>query len=766
MSDPAVMPAVANPRPHDDPAGFDRGKAAFPVLIVPTSQVVDLLNQTHRPDKVAEYREAMEGGARFPPLAVVRWGRRFILTDGHKRFTACKQRRMTRVMVEVWTLRRWVQDLREQSARKTRQIVTLGARSAVDSAARKASKRLFWDTVGHWQRIFKSLWVLLRGEPVPVVKVAKPTAPTSPPSGVLRRLIRECLVFPGLLAVVAVTLIVMGGAQLYLTWLVKDWVQGPLGTGARPAMAGLLARGVVTASVLVLGLFSSRYFLRSLNQLLVERLRDRAQRRLLEVELMTARRFQAGELMSRLFNDAGVLSEFVREILRRVIGESVIAIGALVLALRLNWRLAVVISLVGPAVAVMLAKWGPQIRRRNEDAQRELGQLNAVLSEQLTGLSTIKGFQTESHELRRFARQDSFYRRHMLRAEFSMASMMAAVWVVTFSGLLGLGWYGTRQVLSGTVTGAEFFAFFLYAAQAIEPLRRLSEVQGLLQRSLAAATRVFAIIDLPVGEDAAGEPLPRPVRGALSFVDVAFKYDDEHPVLNGLNLAIGSRETVALVAASGGGKSTLASLLLRFREPDHGQVLLDGVDLRSIALADLRRVVCVAEQESFVFSGTLREAITYGSFDASRERVDFAVKLAGLEDFVRDQPGGLDRNLVEGGRNLSGGQKQRIALARTIVRDPAVLVLDEATSALDGETERGIFTQMETWLAERTVIVMSHRLATITRFARIIVLAEGVVVGDGTVQQLLEVCPPFRAMFADQSAPPAEPPNASPRAER
>ncbi len=764
MSDRSVAPAVSDaPRPRDDPDGFDRGKASFPVLVVPTAQVIDLLNQTHRPDKVAEYRDAMAAGAAFPPLAVIRLGRRFILTDGHKRFTACKQRQMNHVMVEVWTLRRWMADLREQSARKTRQVVRLGARSAVDADSRKASRRLFWDTVGHWQRIFRSIGVLIHGEPAPVDTVAAMAAP--PRDRILMRLIRECLEFPGHLALVAVTLIVMGGAQLYLTWLVKDWVQGPLGAGARSAMAGLLGRGVVTASVLVAGLFGSRYFLRSLNQLLVERLRDRAQQRLLEVELTTARRFQAGELMSRLFNDAGVLSEFVREILRRVIGESVIAIGALVLALRLNWRLAVVISFVGPAVAVMLSKWGPQIRRRNEDAQRELGKLNAVLSEQLAGLSTIKGYQTEGHELKRFARQDSFYRRHMLRAEFSMASMMSAVWAVTFAGLLGLGWYGTRQVLSKTVTSAEFFAFFLYAAQAIEPLRRLSEVQGLLQRSLAAAARVFAIIDLPPDADTAGAPIPRPVHGALTFADVAFKYDDEHPVLNGLNLTIGPRETIALVAASGGGKSTLASLLLRFREPQQGSILLDGVDLRAIALADLRRVVCVAEQESFVFSGTLREAITYGSFDAPSERVEFAVKLAGLEDFVRAQPAGLDSNLVEGGRNLSGGQKQRIALARTVVRDPAVLVLDEATSALDGETERGIFAQMETWLAQRTVIVMSHRLATITRFNRIIVLQEGVVVGDGTVQQLLEVCPPFRAMFAEQSAPVAESSNGSRRAE-
>lgn len=751
MSDRAVASALPEtPRVPADPGGFDRGKATFPVLVVPTSQVIDLLNQTHRPDKVAEYRAAMDGGALFPPLAVVRWGRRFILTDGHKRFSACKQRRMSHVMVEVWTLRRWLADLRDQSARKTRQVVRLGARSTVDAASRKSFRRLFWDTVGHWQRIFRSLGVLLHGEAPPTDSVAAAPAGT-PPDGVLGRLIRECAAFPGHLIVAAVTLIVMGGAQLYLTWLVKDWVQGPLGTNARYAMAGLLARGVVTASVLVVGLFGSRYFLRSLNQLLVERLRDRGQRRLLEVELLTARRFQAGELMSRLFNDAGVLSEFVREILRRVIGESVVAIGALALAFHLNWRLALVISLAGPAVAVMLSRWGPRIRRRNDDAQRELGKLNAVLSEQLAGLSTIKGFQTEKHELARFARQDSFYRRHMLRAEFAMASMMSAVWAVTFAGLLGLGWYGTRQVLAGIVTDAQFFAFFLYAAQAIEPLRRLSEVQGLLQRSLAAAARVYAIIDLPLGEDNGGAPLLRPVGGALSLKDVAFRYDDEHPVLRRLNLEIGPRETVAVVAASGGGKSTLASLLLRFREPQSGSIRLDGVDLRTIALADLRRVVCVAEQESFVFSGTLREAISYGSFDAPGERIDLAVKLAGLEDFVRAQPGGLDRILAEGGRNLSGGQKQRIALARTVVRDPAVLVLDEATSALDGETERGIFAQMEAWLAQRTVIVMSHRLATITRFPRIIVLREGVVVGDGAVQQLLEVCPAFRAMFAEQS---------------
>jgi len=580
-----------------------------------------------------------------------------------------------------------------------------------------------------------------------------PTQAGNAQAGAFARLVRECASFPGHLVLVTITLAALGGAQLYLTWLAKLWSEGPLANGDRQAMTGLLGRAVVTSGVLVLGLFASRYVLRSLNQYLVELLRDRAQRRLLEVELVAARRFPTGELMSRLFNDAGVLSEFVREILRRAIGESLVVVGALAMAFYLNWRLAVVMSIVGPAVALMLSNWGRLIRRRSEDAQREVGRLSAVLSEQLAGLSTIKGFQTEDHELRRFASQDSFYRRHMLRAEFSMASMTSAVWVVTCAGLMGVVWYGTRQVFSGAVTRAELLAFCLYAVQTIEPLRRLSEVQGLLQRSLAAAARVFEIIDLPLREEQAGARLSRPVQGALSFRNVEFKYDDERPVLNRLNLEIGPRETVALVAASGGGKSTLASLLLRFREPQHGRILLDGVDLREVALADLRRVLCVAEQEPFVFSGSLGDAITYGSFDAPRERVEFAVKLAGLEDFVRSLPRGLDSYLAEGGRNLSGGQKQRIALARTVVRDPAILVLDEATSALDGETEREIFAQMEAWLAQRTVIVMSHRLATITRFPRIIVLQDGVVVGDGKAQELLEVNAAFRSMFAEQLAP-------------
>ena len=224
-------------------------------------------------------------------------------------------------------------------------------------------------------------------------------------------------------------------------------------------------------------------------------------------------------------------------------------------------------------------------------------------------------------------------------------------------------------------------------------------------------------------------------------------------MLDDLTLRVAPHETAALVAASGGGKSTLAGLLVRFTDPQRGAILLDGVDIRALRLADLRHAVCVVEQDPFIFSGPLIENIRYGSPHASRTTIDAAVARAGLEALVSTLPGGLHASLQEAGGDLSGGQKQRIALARAIVRDPAVLVLDEATSALDSDTEGQIFAGLDQWLRRRTVLVMAHRLATISRFERVIVLQGGRVVGDGSVAELLRSCAAFGELFAEQLTP-------------
>jgi ABC-type multidrug transport system fused ATPase/permease subunit len=261
------------------------------------------------------------------------------------------------------------------------------------------------------------------------------------------------------------------------------------------------------------------------------------------------------------------------------------------------------------------------------------------------------------------------------------------------------------------------------------------------------------VIDFGFLERQGGTPLPRRGQGSLALESVTFRFDPARPLLEGIDLRVAPGETVAVVAASGGGKSTLAALLAGFLSPDEGRYLLDWVDAGEASLRDLRGAVRLVEQEPFLFGGTLAENVLFGRPEASREEVLAALGLCGLETLVASLPDGIDGSLLEAGRNLSGGQKQRIALARAVLTDPPVLVLDEATSALDSETEGALLDDLRPWLQGRTVIVMAHRLSTVARYPRVVVLLDGRVVGDGPAARLLESCPPFRALFAEQVEP-------------
>ena len=243
----------------------------------------------------------------------------------------------------------------------------------------------------------------------------------------------------------------------------------------------------------------------------------------------------------------------------------------------------------------------------------------------------------------------------------------------------------------------------------------------------------------------------------MDFDDVVFGYESSRLVLDRLTIRIPAGESLAVVAASGGGKTTLARLLQRFYDPSSGRIRLGGRDLRDFPLEDLRRLVCVVEQEPFLFSGPLKDNLRYGSWDAPRSAIEEAIFATGLEPLVRDLPGGLEAILEESGRNLSGGQRQRIAFARAVVRNPAVLVLDEATSALDSEAEGRIFASLAPWLARRTVIVLAHRLSTVRRAPRVALLHEGRVAAQGSEAELEEGCPLFARLFADQLGAPLRP---------
>ncbi len=736
MSDP--IPAT----PASDIDPFDPGLASLPTRRLPIESVTDLLQITHAPDRVAEYRIKMQRGDRFPPVSVIRLAGHFLVADGHKRFTAYRALGRDEILVEVWTLRRWLGDQWRQvrtNAGKNRRIL----RRSVSEPAE--ATRLLRSTWFHWKRVAACLVGRARSSLGPSDHVEEHSLV------LFGRLLREHLAFPASLCFAVLSMAVLAGAQLYLVWLVKAVVEGPLASGDRGALNGLILHGALVVSVATVTLLLSRYLIASVSQRVVERLRNSEVQRLLTLEVPQLVELASGDLLARVVGDATALSGFFGAIARRVVRDGIVVVGSLTMLFVLDWRLALMICTLVPLTGLLLSRLGAVVRRWGGSARRTTGTLGALLNEQLHGFATIKGFQAEAFELARFRTQNASVRRELLRTELWSAVLVASIFVSTGVGLVATVWYGTSQLASGAISAGALLAFCLFAGQVVEPLRRLSEIQSTLQgQVVTAASRVYEIIDLPGAAPSCGLRLAPPSGGRLSLERVSFGYRRGESVLRQVSVTIAPRERVALVGTTGAGKSTLASLLVRFHVPSVGRISLDGRDLADYSVDGLRRAICLLQQEPFLFSGPLIGNLRYGSWYAPREAVAGAVRLTRLETLVGRLPCGLDTPLREAGRQLSGGEKQRIALVRAILRDPGVLILDEATSAMDGETEAAIYGRLEAWLRQRTVIAIGHRLSTISRFPRVIVLDQGQIVGDGSVDDLVVSCPAFRGLFADQ----------------
>ncbi len=555
---------------------------------------------------------------------------------------------------------------------------------------------------------------------------------------------------PGL-AIAGVAVLAASLAQLALTWLIKLWSDTLLTGAEAGALRRLLTFASGTTALLLVAVFLGRYLLARCERRLIQELRDEAAAALVAAEIGTVEASGAGEWLSRLFNDPGALSGFVEDLLRRLLGGMTVTAGALVMMVVIDARLTLAVGVAVPLAAALFTLLGRRIRRWSRLAQEQLGEATAIAGEQLQGLPTIKAYQTEAQEVERFRQAGARQVDRALAAEWWSTALVTAVWLATSLGLLAAIWYGSRQVIAGTRSPGDLLVFALYAAQAIEPLRRLSDVQGRWQRTLAAAARIFAVIDLPAERRRAGRrTISRPGPQALEVDSVSFAYRSSEPVLQGLTFTLAAGESAALVAASGGGKSTLAKLVVGFLSPQAGSLRWAGIDLRELALESARRSIVVAFQDPFLFRGTLAENLRYGAGAVSEARLREIAETVGLEGLLRALPRGLASDLAEAGRSLSGGEKQRIALGRALLRAPDLLVLDEATSAIDSETEEAIFDRLSPWLAGRSLLVMAHRFSTVRRLPRVVVLERGRSVGDGAPLALLESCPTFRQLFAAQ----------------
>jgi ATP-binding cassette subfamily B protein len=448
-------------------------------------------------------------------------------------------------------------------------------------------------------------------------------------------------------------------------------------------------------------------------------------------------RLSAGDLTYRLTEDADRVGEVVYKLLHDTLPSALQLLAVLATMLWLDWPLALATLLLAPLVAVLVAAFGARVLAAAERSQRQVSDLAGLLAEAIAGLPLVRAYAAEPWLQQRFNAEVEQHRRARTRTLRLLALQHPVVGFLEALGILTVLLLGAWRIQSGQLSGQGLSSFVAALLMLIDPIAHLTTNFNELQQGQASLLRLLAIEQEPTERPDSAHAVPLgPVQGNLRLEGVTFGYDPGQPVLRDLGMEVAAGQVVALVGASGAGKSTLFSLLLRFNSPQAGRVLLDGHDLADLRAADLRQTIALVPQQSAVFAGTIAEAIRFGR-PASDARVREAARIANADGFIEALPAGYASRIEERGRNLSGGQLQRLAIARAVLGNPALLLLDEATSALDAEAEEAVQRGLEQAMAGRSVLVIAHRLATVQRADRIVLLDGGRIVEQGSHQQLL-----------------------------
>ncbi|HEX9285363.1 MAG TPA: lipid A export permease/ATP-binding protein MsbA [Nitrospirales bacterium] len=447
----------------------------------------------------------------------------------------------------------------------------------------------------------------------------------------------------------------------------------------------------------------------------------------------------SSRMMSRVINDVNWIQNAVSGVLKDLFQQSLTFLVLLGVVFYQNWRLTLLSIVVIPLSVYPMVRFGARLRRLATTGQERTADMSTALQETLTGIRIVKGFTREAAEDRRFARVNEAYFRTWMKSTQVSAFTSPVLETVGVLGVAGIIWYGGWQVMHGTMTSGTFFSFLTAVFLMYNPVKRLASANNSIQQALSAAERVFAVLDVPTeaAQDTGVRNLDG-VRSAIELRDVSFQYEGvETWALQGISLTVKAGEVLALVGSSGAGKTTLVNLIPRFYDPTKGAILIDGVDLREIRLAALRRRIGIVSQETLLFDDTVRNNIAYGRDDVTDDAIIEAARAAFAHDFIVRMPNGYDTLIGENGVKLSGGERQRLAIARALLRNPPILILDEATSSLDTESERMVQMALANLMKGRTTFVIAHRLSTVQRASRIVVLADGRIVEIGRHEDLL-----------------------------
>lgn len=552
------------------------------------------------------------------------------------------------------------------------------------------------------------------------------------------RLIRLLRPYTGRFLSAIACMLVASACTVIPPWLIKNVVDDVL-IARNMVMLNLLPVAIILLFLgKALAAYGHQYLMNWVGQRIVMELRIRLYDHMQRMSLRYLYGARVGELMSRVTNDVTVLQTLVTSVVVNLVVQGTTFLGMLGFLVYINWSLTLLTFAILPLCVFVLDRAGEKLRRVGHEIQEQIALVSSIVQEAFSAIRIVRSFATEDLELERFRVRNISNFDALLRGVKVQAALTGVIEVLLIVTLAAILWLGGRDVIRGELTPGELVAFLGYLGFLVQPIRVFTGVLSSIQFGKASLERIFDVLDTPVDIESPEDPVILPaIRGRVALENVSFSYTPDAPILRGVSFEAEPGEKIAIVGHTGAGKSTLVDLIPRFYDPDGGRVLIDGVDVRRMDLATLRRQIGIVPQDPLLMKGTFRFNISYGVPDATEDRVRRAAEIAGIDDFIVRLPKGYDTEIGERGVTLSGGERQRVAIARAIVRDPRILILDEATSSLDLDVERRIREAMRNAMEGRTSFIIAHRLSTVRDADRILVISDGRIAEQGTHDELL-----------------------------